>query len=98
MKRNRAEGERTMDPDRTVTLTWKDISEAELRALLAGVTSGSDPTASMRLVEYFHSRIHDNLPYDQTILFAYLDHVFGRLLDGQPADRAFGFERRPGKD
>lgn len=98
MEKSREEGEHKADADRTVKLTWKEISEAELRALLAGVTSGSDPTASMRLVEYFYNRIHDNLPYDQTILFAYLDHVFGRLLDGQPAARAFGFERQAGKD
>ncbi len=89
-----SEGGRKSDADRTVKLTWKDISEAELRAALAGVKSGSDPAASMKLVEYFHKRIHDNLPYDQTILFEYLDHVFGRIVDGQPPDRAFGFERR----
>jgi len=98
MENTRKEGGRKSDVDRTVKLTWKDISEAELRALLAGVTSGSDPAASMRLVEYFYKRIHDNLPYDQTILFAFLDHVFGRLVDGQPADRAFGFERQAGKE
>lgn len=98
MEKTRKAGERKADVDRTVRLTWKDVSEAELRALLAGVTNGSDPAASMRLVEYFYNRIHDNLPYDQTILFAYLDHVFGRLLEGQPADRAFGFEREAGKD
>lgn len=98
MENSRKAAERKSDVDRTVKLTWKDISEAELHALLAGVTSGSDPTASMRLVEYFYKRIHDNLPYDQTILFAFLDHVFGRLVDGQPADRAFGFERRAGKE
>lgn len=98
MDETRKAGERNADVDRTVKLTWKDISEAELRALLAGATSGSDPAASMRLVEYFHGRIHDNLPFDQTILFEYLDHVFGRLLQGQPADRAFGLARQAGKD
>ncbi len=91
-------GGRRADVDRTVKLTWKDISEAELRALVASATSGSDPAASMRLIEYFYRRMHDNLPYDQTILLAYLEHAFGRLLDGQPADRAFGLERRAGKD
>ncbi len=94
MEKNQNEDGRKSDADRTVTLTWKDISEAELRAALAGVKAGSDPAASMKLIEYFHRRIHDNLPYDQTILFEYLDHVFGRIIDGQPPDRALGFERR----
>jgi len=85
------------DVDRTVQLTSKDISQADLRAALASVKGGSDPAASMKLIEYFYRRIHDNLPYDQTILFEYLDHVFGRIVDGQPADRAFGFEPQAGK-
>jgi len=97
MEKTRNEGERKADADRTVKLTWKDISDAELRAVLASVKGGSDPAASMKLIEYFYRRIHDNLPYDQTILFEYLDHVFGRIVDGQPADRAFGFERQAGK-
>ena len=98
MAKSQNEGERKSAVDRTVSLTWKDISEAELRAALAGAKSGSDSAASMKLVEYFYKRIHDNLPYEQTILFEYLDHAFGRIVDGQPADRAFGFERQAGKE
>lgn len=98
MAKTRNEDKRKSDVDRTVKLTWKDISEAELRAALAGAKSGSDPAASMKLIEYFYKRIHDNLPYEQTILLEYLDHVFGRIVDGQPADRAFGFERKAGKE
>jgi hypothetical protein len=84
---------RTTAVDRTVKLTWKDISEAELRAALADAKGGSDPRASLRLIEYFHRRIRDNLPYDQTILFEYLEHAFGRIIDGEPADRALGLAR-----
>ena len=98
MKRTRNEGERKSNVDQTIKLTWKDISEAELRAALVGVKSGSDPAASMKLIEYFYKRIHDNLPYDQTILFEYLDHVFGGIVAGQPADRAFGLERQAAKE
>lgn len=98
MKESRPEDRQGTDPDRTVQLTWKDISEVELRALLAGAKSGSDPAASMKLIEYFHRRIHDNLPYEQTLLLEYLDHVFGALLNGQPADRALGIERPARKD
>jgi hypothetical protein len=98
MEKTPNKGERKWDADRTVKLTWKDISEAELRAALAGVKSGSDPAASMKLIEYFYGRIHENLPYDQTILFEYLDHVFGKIVDGQPADRAFGLERQAAKE
>ena len=98
MKKTRTEDGQRADPDRTVKLTWKDISEAELRALLAGAKSGSDPASSIKLIEYFYHRIHDNLPYEQTLLLEYLDHVFGGLVNGQPADRALGIERQARKD
>ena len=94
MKKTQQGDQGKVDADRTVKLTWKDLSEADLRAALAGVKGGSDPAASMKLVEYFYRRIHDNLPFDQTILFEYLDHVFGRIVDGQRPDRAFGFKQR----
>ena len=83
MQKTRNEGERKSDVDRTVKLTWKEVSDADLRAALAGAKDGSDPAASMKLIEYFYRRIHDNLPYDQTILFEYLDHVFGRIVEGE---------------
>lgn len=90
--------ERKADADRTVKLTWKDISESELRAALSGAKTGTDPAAAMKLIEYFHKRIHDNLSYDQTILFEYLVHAFGGIVDGQSADRALGLERWSGKE
>jgi len=98
MQNTRNEGERKSDVDRTVKLTWQDVSEAKLRAALAGAKSGSDPAAAIKLIEYFYRRIHDNLPYDQTILFEYLDHVFGGIVDGRTADSAFGLERRSAKE
>ena len=98
MENTRKEGGRKSDVDRTVKLTWKDISEAELRSALASVKGGSDPAASMKLIEYFYRRIQDKLPYDQTILFEYLEHVFGRLVEGQPANRALGLEPPAGKE
>ncbi len=98
MEEQKKEAGRRPDADRTVKLTWKDVSEAELRSALASAKSGSDPAASMQLVEYFYRRIRDKLPYDQTILFEYLEHVFGRIVEGQPTDRALGFERQAGKE
>ncbi|MFZ2158296.1 MAG: hypothetical protein WAV72_19560 [Bradyrhizobium sp.] len=97
MDKTENKGERKADADRTVKLTWKDISDAELRAILADAKNGGDPAAAMKLIEYFYKRIHDNLPYDQTILLDYLVHGFGGILDGQSADRAFGLERRTAK-
>ena len=91
-------GERKADADRTVKLTWKDISEAELRAALADAKNGADPAAAIKLIEYFYKRINGNLSYDQTILFEYLVHGFGGILDGQSADRAFGLGRRTAKE
>jgi hypothetical protein len=81
--------------DQTVKLTWKDLSEAELRAALARVKGGGDAQASMRLIEFFHRRIRDGLPYDQTVLLEFLEHVFGRILEGRTADDALGLNRRP---
>lgn len=98
MQKTRNEGERKLDADRTVKLTWKEVSEAELRAALASAKSGSDPAAAIKLIEYFYKRIHDNLPYNQTILFEYLDHAFGGIVDGRPVDSAFGLERRSAKE
>lgn len=97
MEKTRDVATRKSDADRTQTLTWKELSEAELRTALAAMKSGADPAASMKLIEYFHRRIHDSLPYDQTILFEYLDHVLGAIVAGQAADRAFGLERPPAK-
>lgn len=87
-----------VDADRTVKLTSKDISQADLRAALASVKSGSDSSASMKLIEFFHRRFHDNLPYDQMILFEFLDHVFGKIVDGETPDQAFGFKQRAVKE
>jgi hypothetical protein len=93
MKKTQNGDKREVDADRTVKLTWRDMSEADLRAALASVKSGFDPAASMKLIEYFYARIHDNLPYDQTILFEYLDHVFGGIVDGLQPDHALGFKK-----
>jgi hypothetical protein len=96
MTKTHGEDVRKADADRTVKLTTKDISDAELRAALASAINGGDPAASMKLIEYFYRRLHDNLPYEQTILFEYLDHVFGRIVDGEQPDRALGLTQRDG--
>jgi hypothetical protein len=97
MDKTQNQGDRKLEVDRTVNLTWTDFSEVELRATLAAMKSGEDPAASKRLIEYFYKRIHDSLPYDQTILFEYLDHVLGAIVNGQSANRAFGLERQSAK-
>jgi hypothetical protein len=85
---------RKRDVDRTVKLTWKDIPELELRAALERVTTGYDPVASMQLIEYFYRRIHDHLPYDQSVLVEYLDHVLGGIVGGEAPDVALGLKPR----
>jgi hypothetical protein len=94
MKKTHKGDNREMDADRTVKLTWPDTSEADLRAALASVKGGFDASASMKLIKYFYARIHDNLPYDQTILLEYLEHAFGKIVDGVQPNHAFGFEQR----
>lgn len=79
------------EADRTVKLTWKEISETDLRLALAGVKSGSDPAAARKLLEHFYRQIHGNLPYDQVILLEFLDCVFGRIVEGQEPNRVLGF-------
>jgi hypothetical protein len=98
MESTRDKGPRKSDADQTVKLTWKDISDEELRAALARAKSGSDPAASMKLIEYYHRRIRDNLPCDQMILFEFLEHAFGRMVEGQLPDQAFGFAPRAARE
>ena len=98
MNKTHERDQKKADVDRTVQLTSKDISQADLRAALASVKGGSDSFTSMKLIEYFHRRIHDDLPYDQTILFEFLDHVFGKILGGETPDQAFGFKQRAAKE
>lgn len=81
------------DADRTVKLTWQEISDADLRLALAGVKAGSDPAAAIKLLEYFYRQIHGNLPFDQVILLEYLDCVFGRIVEGQEPNRVLGSGR-----
>ena len=94
MKETDRRDERKLDVDRTLKLKWKDISDAELHAALESVKGGSDPAASMKLIEYFFRRIHDNQSYNQTILLEFLDHIFGKIVDGQQPDHAFGLSQR----
>ena len=98
MNKTHEGNQKKSDVDRTVQLTSKDISQADLRAALASVKGGSDKFTSIRLIEYFHRRFHDNLPYDQAILFEFLDHAFGRIVGGETPDQAFGFKSRADKE
>lgn len=98
LNKTRDGNQKMSDLDRTVQLSSKDISQAELRAVLTSMKDGSDAFASKVLIEYFHRRFHDNLPYDQAILFEFLDHVFGRIVGGATPDQAFGFKQRTDKE
>lgn len=80
------------EADRTVKLTWKEISEADLRLALAGVQADSDPAAARKLLEYFYRQMHGGLPYDQAILLEFLDCAFGRIVAGEEPNRVLGFK------
>lgn len=78
------------EADRTVKLTWKELSEVDLRLALSAAKQGADPAAAMKLAEYFYRQIHGNLPFDQVLLLEFLDCVFGRLVEGEEPNRVFG--------
>jgi hypothetical protein len=78
------------EADRTVKLTWKELSEVDLRLALSAVKRDADPAAAMKLLECFYRQIHGNLPFDQVLLLEYLDCVFGRIVEGEEPNRVFG--------
>jgi len=85
------------DADRTVKLTQQEMAYEDLRSTLSDLKIASNPRAARKLMAYFHGRIRDNLPYDQTILFEYLECVFGRILRGESPDHVLGSETDSGK-
>lgn len=87
-----------IDVDRTVKLKLQDIAAAELIAALASVKGGDDPAAAMKLIEHIYQRIHNNEPLNQTILYELLDHAFGKIIDGESPEQAFGLKQRTAAD
>lgn len=75
-----------------------EISDADLKGALAAVTYGHDPVAALNLITYFYQRIDNNSPFNEQILFDFIHHAFGKIVnDGVSADHAFGFKQRRGK-
>jgi hypothetical protein len=78
-------------------MKWSDVKEADLNGALAEVKYGHDPVAARSLIEYFHERFREGLPYNERVLFEFLSHAFEKIIEnGWTADHAFGLELKRG--
>jgi len=79
-------------------MKWLDVADADLNSALAAVKYGHDPVAAKNLIEYFHERFKDGLPYNERILIEFLGHAFGKIIEeGSSADHAFGLKLKRGE-
>lgn len=64
---------------------------------LASIKRGHDPVAADRLIRFFFAELQSGnlfahgLGQNEKTLLRYIQHAFGRYVDGQPLDTAFGF-------
>ncbi|MBC9070604.1 hypothetical protein IAI53_01355 [Thauera sp. CAU 1555] len=79
-------------------MKWADVSDSDLRGALNVVQHVQHaPDAARNLIEYFHERFSNEMPYNQEVLLAFVKMAFQRIVDdGWSADQAFGLERRRG--
>lgn len=78
-------------------MKWNDVKDADLEGALAAVMHGYDPIAARSLIEYFHERLCDGLPYNERVLIEFIGHSFGKIVeDDWCADHAFGLKPKRG--
>lgn len=81
-------------------LKWLGVTRKHLDADLAFIKRGYDPEAARSIIEYFHERMSNGLPYDHQFLQELMAYVFARIVDGRgkvTADQAFGLKPERGK-
>lgn len=61
-------------------MKWADVTDADLIGALNVVTHSHNPVAAKNLIEYFHERFSNEMPYNQDVLLAFLLHgsIFSR--------------------
>ena len=78
-------------------MKWGDVTDADLIGALNAVEYSHDPVAARNLIEYFHERFSNEMPYNDDVLLAFIRLAFKRIADdGWSADHAFGLKLKRG--
>ena len=78
-------------------MKWAAVPDADIRGALNVVLHAHDPAAAKNLIEYFHERFSNEMPYNEEVLLAFVKMAFRRMAeDGWSADHAFGLKQKRG--
>ena len=78
-------------------MKWADVTDADLIGALNAVTHAHDKVAAENLIEYFHERFSNEMPYNNEVLLSFVKLAFKRIADdGWSADHAFGLKLKRG--
>ena len=79
-------------------MKWAAVTDADLMGALNAVMHSYDPVAAENLIEYFHERFSNEMPYNQDVLLAFVKMAFRRIVDDElRIDIAFGLAQQKGK-
>ncbi|MHB1374773.1 MAG: hypothetical protein ACYC5W_17815 [Thauera sp.] len=79
-------------------MKWAAVTDADLMGALNAVMYSYDPVAAENLIEYFHERFSNEMPYNQDVLLAFVKMAFRRIVDDElRIDIAFGLAQQKGK-
>lgn len=79
-------------------MKWQDVTKADLEGALAAIKYSHDPEAAKNLIEYFHERMSEDFHFDEQVLFEYIKHAFGLIVEkNRSADVAFGLKLARGE-
>lgn len=79
-------------------MKWADVTDSDLLGALNAVMYSHDPVAAKSLIEYFHERFSNEMPYNQDVLLAFIKMAFRRIVDDKlRIDIAFGLAQQKGK-
>jgi hypothetical protein len=79
-------------------MKWADVTDADLSGALNAVMYSYDPVAAKNLIEYFHERFSQAMPYNQDVLLAFIKMAFRRIVEDElRIDIAFGLAQQRGK-
>ncbi len=78
-------------------MKWADVTDADIRGALNAVLHAHNPAAAKNLIEYFHERFSNEMPYNEEVLLAFVKMAFRRMAEGGwSADHAFGLKQKRG--
>lgn len=78
-------------------MKWADVTDKDLVGALDLVRYGHAPDAAKNLIEYFHERLSNELPYNRDVLIGFVKFAFERMVEhGWSAGQAFGLDLKRG--